>query len=156
MVFQAFNLFPHLSVLDNVLLAPSRAHGVSKEDAASSARELLRRFGLGERELDYPDRLSAASSSVWRSCADVLEQVDAGEQRGLARARGADQGHGLVLAHLEVHAAKHLDLAVGLSHTAHLEHGRDRAHTGAPALRSRRSRRVMWSTMRASGTVTAR
>jgi polar amino acid transport system ATP-binding protein len=58
MVFQAFNLFPHLSVLDNILLAPSRAHGMSKEEATESARELLRRFGLGEREGAYPDRLS--------------------------------------------------------------------------------------------------
>ncbi len=58
MVFQAFNLFPHLNVLDNVLLAPSRAHGMSKEEATESARELLRRFGLAERERDYPDRLS--------------------------------------------------------------------------------------------------
>ena len=58
MVFQAFNLFPHLSVLDNILLAPSRAHRMSREQATESARELLRRFGLGERERDYPDRLS--------------------------------------------------------------------------------------------------
>ena len=58
MVFQAFNLFPHLSVLDNILLAPSRAHGRSKEEAIESARELLRRFGLAEREGAYPDRLS--------------------------------------------------------------------------------------------------
>ncbi len=58
MVFQAFNLFPHLTVLDNVLLAPARAHGMSKETAAESARELLARFGLGDRERDYPDRLS--------------------------------------------------------------------------------------------------
>jgi polar amino acid transport system ATP-binding protein len=58
MVFQAFNLFPHLSVLDNILLAPSRAHGMSKQEATESARELLRRFGLAEREDAYPDRLS--------------------------------------------------------------------------------------------------
>ena len=58
MVFQAYNLFPHLSVLDNILLAPSRAHGFEREAAANSARELLSRFGLGGREGDYPDRLS--------------------------------------------------------------------------------------------------
>ena len=58
MVFQAFNLFPHLSVLNNILLAPSRAHGMSKQEATASARELLRRFGLAEREDAYPDRLS--------------------------------------------------------------------------------------------------
>jgi polar amino acid transport system ATP-binding protein len=58
MVFQAFNLFPHLSVLDNILLAPARAHGMSKQEATESARELLRRFGLAERESAYPDRLS--------------------------------------------------------------------------------------------------
>jgi polar amino acid transport system ATP-binding protein len=58
MVFQAFNLFPHMSVLDNILLAPSRAHGMSKQEATESARELLRRFGLAGREETYPDRLS--------------------------------------------------------------------------------------------------
>jgi polar amino acid transport system ATP-binding protein len=58
MVFQAFNLFPHLTVLDNLVLGPVRAHRVPREEAADRARELLVRFGLGGREGDYPDRLS--------------------------------------------------------------------------------------------------
>jgi len=58
LVFQAFNLFPHLSVLDNVALAPVRAHGISKAEAVERGRALLARFGLGGREDDYPDRLS--------------------------------------------------------------------------------------------------
>jgi polar amino acid transport system ATP-binding protein len=58
MVFQAFNLFPHMSVLDNVTLAPVRAHGMATGEARDRARELLQRFGLGGREGDFPDRLS--------------------------------------------------------------------------------------------------
>ncbi|HST38263.1 MAG TPA: amino acid ABC transporter ATP-binding protein, partial [Conexibacter sp.] len=58
MVFQAFNLFPHLSVLENVTLAPRRAHGVARREAEERARELLARFGLAGREDSYPDRLS--------------------------------------------------------------------------------------------------
>jgi polar amino acid transport system ATP-binding protein len=58
MVFQAFNLFPHLTVLDNVVLAPVRAHGVPRAEATARARELLARFGLGDKAAEYPDRLS--------------------------------------------------------------------------------------------------
>ena len=58
MVFQAFNLFPHLTVLENVVLAPVRAHEVPRREAAAAARELLASFGLAGREDDYPDRLS--------------------------------------------------------------------------------------------------
>src|SRR6185503_8063264 len=57
-VFQAFNLFPHMSVLDNVTLGPRRALGTSKANAEAEAREMLGRFGLAEKVGDYPDRLS--------------------------------------------------------------------------------------------------
>ena len=58
LVFQSFNLFPHLSVLDNVVLGPARAHGMGRAEAVARARELLERFGLAGRASDYPDRLS--------------------------------------------------------------------------------------------------
>jgi polar amino acid transport system ATP-binding protein len=58
MVFQSFNLFPHLTVLENVLLAPVRAHGMPRPEATEVARGLLGRFGLAGREGAYPDRLS--------------------------------------------------------------------------------------------------
>jgi polar amino acid transport system ATP-binding protein len=57
-VFQAFNLFPHLSVLDNVTLAPRVVHGVPPAEAAGRARVLLDRVGLAEKAAEYPDRLS--------------------------------------------------------------------------------------------------
>ena len=57
-VFQAFNLFPHMSVLANVTLGPRKALGLSREDARERALELLARFGLADRGGDYPDRLS--------------------------------------------------------------------------------------------------
>jgi len=58
MVFRAYNLFPHLTVLDNCVLAPVRVHGVRRSEAAERARELLARFGLSEHEGKHPDRLS--------------------------------------------------------------------------------------------------
>jgi polar amino acid transport system ATP-binding protein len=57
-VFQAFNLFPHMSVLRNVTLGPVQALGVPREDAERDARALLGRFGLADRADEYPDRLS--------------------------------------------------------------------------------------------------
>jgi polar amino acid transport system ATP-binding protein len=57
-VFQAFNLFPHMSVLQNVTLAPRRVFGTARGEAEAEALRLLTRFGLGERGHDYPDRLS--------------------------------------------------------------------------------------------------
>jgi polar amino acid transport system ATP-binding protein len=58
MVFQSFNLFPHLTVLDNIVLAPVRAQGAGRAESETRARELLARFGLAGREDDAPDRLS--------------------------------------------------------------------------------------------------
>jgi polar amino acid transport system ATP-binding protein len=57
-VFQAFNLFPHMSVLANVTLGPRKALGLSKGAANARGDELLARFGLREKRDDYPDRLS--------------------------------------------------------------------------------------------------
>ncbi|HET7647701.1 MAG TPA: amino acid ABC transporter ATP-binding protein, partial [Gaiellaceae bacterium] len=57
-VFQSFNLFPHMTVLRNVTLAPRDVLGLSKSDAERRATELLTRFGLADKRLDYPDRLS--------------------------------------------------------------------------------------------------
>ena len=57
-VFQSFNLFPHMSVVDNITLAPRKALGLSKAEAQARADELLARFGLADKRDEYPDRLS--------------------------------------------------------------------------------------------------
>lgn len=58
MVFQSFNLFPHMSVLDNITLSPIRVHKKSKSQARDEAMTLLRRFDLADKADQYPDRLS--------------------------------------------------------------------------------------------------
>lgn len=58
MVFQAFNLFPHMSVLENIILAPVRVKKMSREEAIDHAENLLKRFGLIDKAHQYPDRLS--------------------------------------------------------------------------------------------------
>jgi polar amino acid transport system ATP-binding protein len=58
MVFQAYNLFPHRTVLANCTLAPRKVHGLSRGEATARATELLGRFGLGEHVRTHPDRLS--------------------------------------------------------------------------------------------------
>ena len=57
-VFQSFNLFPHMTVLENVTLAPRKARGLSRSEAAADATRLLERFGLADKRDEYPDRLS--------------------------------------------------------------------------------------------------
>ncbi len=58
MVFQNFNLFPHLSALQNIALAPKKVKGTPKEEAEEAARKLLARVGLSDKENSYPDQLS--------------------------------------------------------------------------------------------------
>jgi polar amino acid transport system ATP-binding protein len=57
-VFQAFNLFPHMNVLANVTLAPRRVLDMPQREAETRARQLLERFGLADKASEYPDRLS--------------------------------------------------------------------------------------------------
>jgi polar amino acid transport system ATP-binding protein len=58
MVFQSYNLFPHMSVLENVTLSPRKVLRRSRSDAERAGREMLDRFGLADRADSYPDRLS--------------------------------------------------------------------------------------------------
>ncbi len=58
MVFQRFNLFPHMTVLENIVLAPMKVRGISREKAVETAKELLQRVGLSEKANSYPSQLS--------------------------------------------------------------------------------------------------
>ena len=57
-VFQSFNLFPHLTVLQNITLAPRLVHGIGKTESEEKALQLLNRFGLADKSKQYPDLLS--------------------------------------------------------------------------------------------------
>lgn len=75
-VFQNFNLFPHLSVLDNITLAPTIVHGVQKKTAQERAMELLSRFGLEVKANEFPDRLSGGQQqrvAILRAIATLPE-----------------------------------------------------------------------------------
>jgi glutamine transport system ATP-binding protein len=58
MVFQRFNLFPHMTALENIMLAPMKVRKLTREEAEKTARELLRKVGLEEKANVYPDALS--------------------------------------------------------------------------------------------------
>ena len=64
MVFQRFNLFPHMTVLDNITLAPQKIRKMSKEEAEKIALELLAKVGLQDKADSYPQQLSGGNSSV--------------------------------------------------------------------------------------------
>jgi polar amino acid transport system ATP-binding protein len=120
LVFQAFNLFPHMSVLQNVCLAPMRAHGASRREAEDHARGLLADVGLAGREGDYPDNLSGgqqqrvaiARALATRPRALLLDEVTSaldpelvGEVLGLVR-RLKDDGMTMVIATHEMGFAR--------------------------------------------------
>lgn len=58
MVFQRFNLFPHMTVLENIVLAPMKVLGISRDEAVGTAMDLLQRVGLKEKANAYPSQLS--------------------------------------------------------------------------------------------------
>ena len=58
MVFQRFNLFPHMTVLDNIILAPQKIRGLSKAEAETIAHDLLGKVGLSDKAAAYPEQLS--------------------------------------------------------------------------------------------------
>jgi len=77
-VFQSFNLFPHLSVVQNITLAPRKVYGVPRAEAEDAARKLLDMFGMGECARQYPEQLSGGQqqrAAIIRSLAtnpDIL------------------------------------------------------------------------------------
>jgi polar amino acid transport system ATP-binding protein len=148
MVFQAFNLFPHLSVLDNVVLGPMRAHGAPRADATARARELLARFGLEGREDQRPDRLSGGQQQrvaivralAGRPRALLLDEVTSaldpelvGEVLALIRELKADGMTMLIATHEMGFAREVADEVCFLHDGAIVERGAPDAVLGAPA-----------------------
>ena len=119
-VFQAYNLFPHMSVLDNVTLAPRLVGRLDKAAAADRARALLDRVGLAEKAGEYPDRLSGGQQqrvAIARALANeprllLLDEVTSaldpelvGEVLGLIREL-KEQGMTIVMATHEMSFAR--------------------------------------------------
>jgi polar amino acid transport system ATP-binding protein len=147
MVFQAFNLFPHLSVLDNVVLGPMRAHGAPRAQATAQARELLARFGLEGREEQRPDRLSGGQQQrvaivralAGRPRALLLDEVTSaldpelvGEVLALIRELKADGMTMLIATHEMSFAREVADEVCFLHDGAIVERGAPDAVLGAP------------------------
>ena len=134
LVFQAYNLFPHLNALDNVLLGLVQGHEMPRDEAATKARALLDRFGLAGRESDYPDSLSGgqqqrvaiARAFGTRPRAMLLDEVTSaldpelvGEVLDLVRELKAD-GMTMVIATHEMSFAREVADRVGFLHDGRL------------------------------------
>lgn len=79
MVFQHYTLFPHLNILENLILAPCKVRGESRKDASERAEGLLARFGLGAKARAYPSQLSGGAEAAGRdrACADARPEAHA-------------------------------------------------------------------------------
>jgi len=138
MVFQAYNLFPHLTVLENCTLAPRRVHGLSRAAAEERARQLLDQFGLADQAGKHPDRLSGGQQQraalVRALCTSptllLLDEITAaldpelvGEVLTIVRDL-AEQGTTMVLATHEMSFARDVATSVCFLHEGRiLEHG---------------------------------
>ncbi|USQ87672.1 amino acid ABC transporter ATP-binding protein [Streptomyces phaeoluteigriseus] len=155
-VFQAYNLFPHMTVLENITLAPRRVHGVARVDAEEHARELLERLGLGGKAGAYPDRLSGGQQqrvAIVRALAVrprllLLDEITAaldpelvGEVLNVVRDLKGD-GMTMVLATHEMGFAREVaDQVCFLDGGVVLEHGTPEQVFGDP--RQERTRRFL-------------
>ncbi|WP_353941895.1 amino acid ABC transporter ATP-binding protein [Streptomyces sp. HUAS MG91] len=155
-VFQAYNLFPHLTVLENVTLAPRRVHGIARKTAEEQARELLERLGLGAKADEYPDRLSGGQqqrAAIVRALAVrprllLLDEITAaldpelvGEVLDVVR-DVKNEGMTMVLATHEMSFAREVaDQVCFLEGGVVLEHGTPEAVFGDP--RQERTRRFL-------------
>ncbi|MDJ0342934.1 amino acid ABC transporter ATP-binding protein [Streptomyces sp. H10-C2] len=147
-VFQAYNLFPHMTVLDNITLAPRRVHKVARAEAQERARELLGRLGLGDKAGEYPDRLSGGQQqrvAIVRALAGqprllLLDEITAaldpelvGEVLGVVRDL-KEQGMTMVIATHEMGFAREVaDQVCFLDGGVVLERGTPKEVFGAPA-----------------------
>ena len=122
-VFQAFNLFPHMTVLQNVTLAPRKVAGVDRAQAEATARELLKRIGLLEKADEYPDRLSGGQQqrvAIARALAmnpklmlldEITSALDpqlVSEVLGLVRSLITDMGMTMIIATHEMSFAREI------------------------------------------------
>ncbi|WSI89995.1 amino acid ABC transporter ATP-binding protein [Streptomyces murinus] len=155
-VFQAYNLFPHMTVLDNITLAPRRVHGVSRAEAEERARGLLERLGLAGKADAYPDRLSGGQQqrvAIVRALAVrprllLLDEITAaldpelvGEVLEVVRGL-KDEGMTMVLATHEMGFARDVaDQVCFLDGGVVLEHGTAEQVFGDP--RQERTRRFL-------------
>ncbi|CAH9417968.1 amino acid ABC transporter ATP-binding protein [Streptomyces globisporus] len=155
-VFQAYNLFPHLTVLQNITLAPRRVHGLSRARAEADARELLERLGLGAKADEYPDRLSGGQqqrAAIVRALAVrprllLLDEITAaldpelvGEVLGLVREVKEDGMTMVIATHEMAFAREVADQVCFLDAGVVLERGTPEAVFGTP--REERTQRFL-------------